>query len=255
VPVVTPDLRALDRIACVGDSLTKPAPGNGVSWYQYLDALLRPSFSGASAPGGSIGAPSYLTWYRGPTFINFGTAGYTTTDVLANYMTPVYAAKPTGIILLCQLNDVTNGVAVATYESNITTAIGNWRANCGAQLRWVLLAQAPCAGELRPFGSNAFDTTPPAASVNHTLVAKDAVLRSLASTLSTGYVEFRDASGAGAWNDYETLYNSGNLGQGIITTDGRHLTSAPGGSDPPAAGIGGGPFFAQRVLAACTVAP
>lgn len=257
MPVITPDFRAGDIIACVGDSLTAPAAGNGVSWYQYLDTLLAASFArGGSSPGGGLGAPTYLTWNRRPTFVNFGTAGFTTTNVLASYMTPVYAVRPTGIILLCQDNDVTNGVAVATYSSNITSCVANWRANCGAQLRWIMLVQSPSIGEERPFGTNPWDTSPPAADAAHTLVDKDAVLRTLAASLSTGLTEFRtDAAGAGAWTDYETLYNPGNAATGVITIDGRHLTSEPGGSDPPSAGIGGGPFVAAQVLANCTVVP
>jgi hypothetical protein len=258
VPVITPDFRALDKIACVGDSLTAPAVGNGVSWYQYLDALLRPSFAYSASPVGAsaAGAATYLTsWYRGPMFGRFATAGYTTSDVLANYMAPVYAWRPTGIIMLCEDNGVTNGVTVALETSNITTSIANWRANCGSQLRWIMLVQSPCIGEQRPFGTNAFDTTPPAADADHTLLAKDAILRTLSASLSTGYCEFRDASGNGAWKDYETTYNPGNAGTGVLTIDGRHLTSAPGGSDPPSAGIGGGPFVAAQVLANCTVVP
>ena len=253
MPVITPDIRALDTVVCIGDSLTSPNAGNGVSWYPYLEALLRPSFPGGGAPGGGVPAPGYLSWYRGPRFINFGNAGDTTTAILAR-LSAVYAANPTGAILLAEDNDVTSGVTVATSTSNITAIVAGLRANC-PQLRWVMLVQGPCVGELRPFGSNSNDTNPPAADDDHTLVAHDAVIRSLAASLSTGLCEFRtDAAGNGPWLTYETTYNIPNGPFFYITTDGRHLTGEVGHPVyPPSAGIGGGPFVAQQVLANCTV--
>lgn len=254
--VIIPDFRALDRIACVGDSLTDPVAGNGVSWYQYLDGLLRPSYSGSSpvAGGGGSAAQSYLAgWYRGPTFVNFGHSGDTTSDILARIST-VYPLKPHGVILFAGVNNVTNGVAPATTSSDIGSIVANLRANAGSQLRWIMWVQPLCAGEQRPFGTNGFDTTPPAVDSAHTLVAHDAVIRSQASALGLGYCEFRtDAAGNGPWLTYETANNLGNAASGVLTIDGRHLTSAPGGSNPPSAGIGGGPFVAQQVLANCTV--
>ncbi len=230
-------IRSTGRYAIVGDSLTKADPGNGVSWYVPLVQAANTFYSSASRPSSATtampnGWPASVTsWNSGPTFANFGVAGDTAASIAAR-LAPIYAYRPTGVIIECGINDVTNGTAQATFEANVTLVVNGLKTQAnypaGVSLpEWIMWVGPLCGGELL-WGTNPWDTFPGlAADADHTLVQKDASLRTLSASLGFELVQFRtNSNGDGVWKTYELANNVGNAGSGILTLDGRHLIAA-----------------------------
>lgn len=225
----TPDVRAGDTIVIIGDSIE--AGSTGVSWSIPLSQTIRADYV-STISGAVLGPFGYklngiATLDRGaPFFSHQGVAGDTAAAMLSRLATSVYVSNPTGVIVECGVNDVTNGTPQATFESNVTAIIAGLRANC-PRLRWIIWVGPICASEVLPFGTGGFDTSPPASTPDFTLLQKDTSLRSLATSLGFTLVQFRnDAAGNGLWRDYEIANNPSNLTAGILTVDGRHLLSA-----------------------------
>ena len=227
-------LTMTSRLAFFGDSLTEAPAGNGVVWYGPYVAAIRASYT--ASRGASVGkrALSGQTFYRGPAFANFGHAGDGVNELLAR-IAAVYAWQPTHVIVECGVNDVTNGIPLGSFNTAATSIVNglrngaNYTSGVGAQILWV---GPVCAGEKVPFGTNANDTTPPAADTAHTLVEKDSALRTLAGSLVFDLVEFRtDAAGNGLWSNYQQANNTNNQSNQNgsyptgLTIDGRHMSS------------------------------
>lgn len=234
-----------DDAGCIfGDS--NSAGSNGPSQFAPLLTSITGAYMTTGTPPGPTVvprtvAPGVTRFNQGsPRVTNLSVAGQTSNDLVSR-LAEIYALNPHWVIIEIEVNDSDPAAAIsnATWTANINTAIAGIRANC-PRLRWLLWVQAVCFGEVRPFGSNANDTTATG------LGAKDDILRQRAAALVFDVVEVRTDStasggGNGPWLTYEAANNPSNLASGVLTSDQRHVNA------------NGAPFMSSLVFARLTV--
>lgn len=115
-----------------GDSLSFI---NGVTAWAIGDSLTKDgSTSPTGAAGYILGESSHFPWAchlsdARMRFLGFGaTAGYTTSDVIANWLAGAIAARPGICFVLAGTNDVGGSIPLATTITNLTTIYTSLRA-------------------------------------------------------------------------------------------------------------------------------
>ena len=210
-------INAFDRILALGnsktDGTTTTSPPTTFKWCTRLFERIRAE-KFTDGDGFDIGAPS---------LIQSGVASDTVTAVNAAIATRVTPWSPDAIIVELGTNDVTSGIVLATFQTqvnNLLTTLQNpLTYQNGRAPRWILWVGPNMIGEKFPDGANPFDTSPPAVDVNHTINDKTPILAARCAAFSVPF--WNPRATVVAW---ETTYNLGNSGSGLLTT------SADGGT-------------------------
>jgi lysophospholipase L1-like esterase len=136
--------------------------------------------AGASMTQGSLGADwvaSLRAAFPAYEFVNAGSNGDTTADLLQRVDTDIVACRPAAVTLLIGTNDVRNGVPPAEYRANLRAIVDRVRSGTGAR---VALMSLP------PFGE---DLNAP---INRTLTGYNAAIKDLAARTGTDYLALHE---------------------------------------------------------------
>ncbi|MFD0468755.1 SGNH/GDSL hydrolase family protein [Nonomuraea thailandensis] len=107
--------------------------------------------AGASMTQGSLGADwvaSLRAAFPAYEFVNAGSNGNTTADLLQRVDTDIVACRPAAVTLLIGTNDVRDGVPLEEYRANLRAIVDRVRSGTGARV--ALMSLPPRRGPERP---------------------------------------------------------------------------------------------------------
>lgn len=191
---------AAPQLVCVGDSLTS----GSITHNSTANVGLPPytSFDLAASYPYQLGA------LRGMSYQNMGTAGNTSTQIQARFAADVIALKPAAAIILAGTNDISQGVAQATYLANMKAMLDACSDNAIVP---IVISIPPSSATNNALAANrdGFNT----ALITLCRAYSDATYVDVTALLGT----FRAGGTAGNLWDLQSQYNSG---------DGTHLNQA-----------------------------
>ncbi|TYB51796.1 hypothetical protein FXF51_52610 [Nonomuraea sp. PA05] len=136
--------------------------------------------AGASMTQGSLGADwvgSLRAAFPAYEFVNAGSNGNTTADLLERVDSDIVACRPAAVTLLIGTNDVRNSVPLDDYRANLRAIVDRVKSGTGAH---VALMSLP------PLGEN-LD-----APINRTLTGYNAAIKDIASQTGSGYLPLHE---------------------------------------------------------------